>query len=431
MMHKLRKESGQRQTVLARKINVHPDKLRRFERGEQIPQAQEMSKFCEILGLADGAAKTLMQLYLASQMGPREINVKAEQGWNPTTVFADLYPILYAAETPISGAFIRQSERTATYADAIANLHGKRVLDLGCGYGLTTLALTAFSPKEIVMVDNSPGMIELMHQVLRSRVSIDLWLRSKGADEVLGEFYDRTLAHLKLMRTSFQEGLFTTSGGILTPINQDSLSLTTDNIGAVDVIVGNNVLHWPVNQLRGQQQTDDIKSALHGALRPLASLLPLGGFAVFMEPSDFVMDDANTNRDTYIVEHSFISHPVFRAFHQVLNDRIEERYDEIKRAMPKRHPLFSTKQLPQLLEGSQFKLVPDGVRHVEWTFTCDPVAACFVRMPLLLGQVNLPFQEKIDLGRNVQRTLARTLTDVEVQTPLREQWFFIILQRVA
>jgi transcriptional regulator with XRE-family HTH domain len=123
---------------------------------------------------------------------PRE----PSQGKSPQRVFTDLYPLIHAAETPVSGSYARAAQVSATLAEAYAGIAGKTVLDLGCGYGNTTLMLAAYGPQEIVAVDNSPHMIDMLKRVLLSKVSIRLWLRSIQAPDLLGELYAPTLAHL-------------------------------------------------------------------------------------------------------------------------------------------------------------------------------------------------------------------------------------------
>ena len=130
------------------------------------------------------------------------------QGERPDVVFDDLYPILYAAETPVGGAYVRMSDYAASFADAYGGIKDKVVLDIGCGYGTTTMAIAAFNPKKIVAVDSSPQMIELLKQLLLSDDDIESWLYEKGAKDILGKFLECTVRHFEWMRAAFRDGLF-------------------------------------------------------------------------------------------------------------------------------------------------------------------------------------------------------------------------------
>ena len=77
-----------------------------------------------------------------------------------------------------------------------------------------------------------------------------------------------------------------------------------EEIGLVNIVIGNNYFHWPVKQRLAQLRAEkvDMESdrllaqACRDALYPLASLMPHDGFAVLMEPKDFVTieKDAHT-----------------------------------------------------------------------------------------------------------------------------------------
>ena len=116
------------------------------------------------------------------------------QGQDPKgNVFSDLYPLLYAAETPISGAYAASSMVGATIADALVHggLRDCRVLDVGCGYGTTTAALANFAPGNIVAIDNSGGMIQFFRDIINP--DVDLWLKygTREAEDVLATYWSR------------------------------------------------------------------------------------------------------------------------------------------------------------------------------------------------------------------------------------------------
>src|SRR5215211_2447407 len=61
-MRQLRQAYGRRQGNVARGMHVHPDKLRRFEKGEQMPTHHELQKFGVVLELPNTEANELFQL---------------------------------------------------------------------------------------------------------------------------------------------------------------------------------------------------------------------------------------------------------------------------------------------------------------------------------------------------------------------------------
>jgi hypothetical protein len=68
--------------------------------------------------------------------------------------------------------------------------------------------------------------------------------------------------------------------------------------------------------------------------------------------------------------------------------------------------------------------------HVDVTHAGDPLAFCTANFPLLLGNIPLELDKKLTIGRRVQRELAATLTDGIANIPIREQQFFLILERL-
>ncbi len=443
-MRELRRTRGRTQEALAKGIHIKADKLSRFEQGKQLPTTHELRDFANTLRLGPELWRDLKRLWDQAQVP--DVVRRLAQGQYPERVFADLYPCVYAADAALTHAYVNMAETTATFADAYAGLRHKRVLDVGCGYGLTTVALAAFGPREIVAVDNSQAMLDLLHQVLRSGDSLDVWLRSKGADAVLDQFYAPTLTHLQWMRTTFQGGLFRRppQQGVLRVVHHDGLTAEQADIGLVDVVVANNYLHWPVNQRINQLQGahPDLTSeqllaqATRDALRPLATLLPPKGLAVITETKDFVTIDqcpdlgpAHTCRDLEIdLERSYPGeHPRYLTFHAMVNRILKDEYG-VERDLTQSTKLFQTSTLPAIVQSGGFAL--RRIHLVERTLACDPFDNFFVRLPMLLGTIDIPLQEKIALTKRVRRELGKTPFHEILQNPLRSSWFFLVLERM-
>jgi hypothetical protein len=201
-------------------------------------------------------------------------------------------------------------------------------------------------------------MVELLDKVLRSNEAIEVFLKSKGADYALAEFYEPTLAHLQWMRASFQGSLFSRPprNGMLEVFVQDGLKLDKDKIGLVHAAVANNYLHWPVNQRITQlrhdyphlEHDDFLPQAVRDALRPIASLLPPKGIAVILEPKDFVSFDTCSELDADLERHCHTEHPAFITFHETVRRFLKEEYGH-EYHIPQSTKLFSTSTLPALV----------------------------------------------------------------------------------
>lgn len=359
------------------------------------------------------------------------------QGINPDTVFADLYPVLYAASIPIDGGYARMSDICAALADVYGGIAGRSVLDIGCGFGTTSVSIAAYAPGRIIAVDNSRPMIEFLDFVLLADRPIGAWLEERGAFTLLEEYFAPTLQHLEDMRRTFQHGVFQRRGGKLTSWIADGLRVAEffEILGRVDFVIGNNYLHWPVNQRIAalKKEKPDLTAdsafveACRDALRSLANLLPVGGIAVLMEPNDFVTLDEQPEQEADLDRNCLAGHSIFIRFHEAFNTILKQEYG-IDRAVPKRTSLFRLGELPVLASVGGFQL--RRVHHVEWTYP-RVLDSIFVRLPLVLGGLKLPFEEKLKLGKRVRAEFAASLRPEELRAPIRSQWFFFVLARVS
>lgn len=361
---------------------------------------------------------------------------KEIQGQDPKgNVYADLNPILYSAETPVSGAYVLSSWACALYADALAGgLRGKDVLDLGCGYGTTTSVLANFAPRKIVAVDSAPAMTGLMQKIMLGDLNaLENWLEGKDAREVLGDLFEQTVEHYHRRRQEFDEGIFNRHGGKLLIETMSSLKLSPE-IGQFDVAVGNNFLHWPVNQRKAElkklfpDEKDSVLTldATVDALIPIASALKSGGVAVLMEPKDFMAIDTDQEWEKDLDSHTFVSQSVFRKFHGTFNKLLKERHG-IDRAIPTTSGLFLASRLPALCLRAGLRL--KRIAHFEMAWDCEPISSLYVRLPLVLGGVNIPFKDKISLGKATMEEMRRTVTKEEMSQLMRVQYFYLLLKK--
>lgn len=363
---------------------------------------------------------------------------KEIQGQDPkNNIYADLNPVLYSSETPVSGAYVLSSWACAIYADALAGgLRGKDVLDVGCGYGTTTSVLMNFAPSKIVAVDNASAMTKLMADIMSGDLNqLEKWLEEKKAREVLGDLFDQTVAHYHRRRQEFDEGIFKRNGGELVLKTMPSSSLSPESTGIFDVVVGNNFLHWPVNQKKAELKKKYPEHpepylthrAIIAALEPIANVMKTGAVAILMEPKDFMTDDSHPAWEKDLDSNTFVCKPVFRKFHGIFNRLLKERHG-IDRAIPTTTGLFLTSQLSDLVAMSGLKL--KRIAHFELVWDCEPISSLYVRLPLVLGGVNINFEDKIALGRDTMDEMRRTVTKEEISQLMRVQYFYICAEKI-
>jgi len=199
----------------------------------------------------------------------------SEQGYDPdATIFTDLYPLLYASESPISGSYSKTSELTTAYADAWSGgLRGKSVLDVGCAYGTTTLALTRYAPANIVCIDPSKQMIELLRMLLRTDKNIASYLEVAGAHKVMSP------QHLKALQKDLEARRQEVAGGPykgnVYPAAKDIHRYAAEGAIQSDVAVLNNVFHWPVKQ--NMSEGESLDTAVNTTLKAIHRVLCVGG----------------------------------------------------------------------------------------------------------------------------------------------------------
>ena len=362
-------------------------------------------------------------------------SVGGKQGENAGKVFSELYPLLYASMSPISRCYEVIAEKIAAFADAHLGVGGKTVLDIGCGFGTVALAAAAYAPKKIYAVDSSEGMIGLLVETLLGNRNLSDWMAGKeGAREVLGEFYEPTLRHLLAVRNAFHGGIFLRRGGELKALQADGLRVDSLGLDPIDIIVGGNYLHWPVNQSLAELKRKSpeippevlLKTACAMALRPLANVMKPGGIMVLMEGEDFITFDDSPEEEQDFRGNVAVEHPVFQRFHSIFVEIMEKRFG-IKKDLPKRSSLFPRSMLAGLFAENGFEL--KRFHHME-DVRENYLASIFAGFPMLMGSVDIPFEEKLKLGQEVRLKLLASATPEELAVPYRSQLFFQVLLRV-
>jgi SAM-dependent methyltransferase len=353
--------------------------------------------------------------------------LKAEDVQGKGNVFGSAFPILYASEGPVEDGYARNSATCAVYADAhlARGLRGSRVLDLGCGYGTTTAALARFEPSHITAIDPSAEMIGLMRVVMEGTEDLDTWLRAQGADGLLKELYGPTLKYLQDRRTAFQKGTFIRHGGELKIERKGVFDLEHGDYPPFDVAVGNNMLHWPVNQMKEKEKINT-REALLFVLGRIRRILRPYGTAVFMEPKDFMTFDGESERETDCTAHSMTTHPVFIAAHTRFGELLKKEFG-IDWVVPKSTGLFPVTEFLGWCHAAGFEI--QRFTHVEFMNQAEPLLWCACRFLIWLGKLTVSFEDKLRLARQVYEELDRELAAEDRKVPMFSQSFYVVLQK--
>lgn len=338
-------------------------------------------------------------------------------------LFENLFPILYSVEGSISGTYLRQSRISALLAELMTGgLAGKDVLDLGCGYGTTTLALSGFEPGSITAIDNSRAMTEMMHLLFLEDGGIEEWLNSKGARSILGRRFDRTLKFLTLFRNGFRLTNFWKERKDRLEIL--CLSLFGDEeieIGPFDAAIANNMLHWPITQLKGKLES--VQECTVAVLKKVRKVLKSGQTFVFMEPKQLVRLEESREKGRFQL--TATTHPVFTKLNQKLNQLLKEKYG-IDREMPQNVDLFRTEEMADIARQSGFEVT--AIKVIDEPTLVEPLEIFSVILPINLGTVDLPISEKVSL---IAETAGRLeIPEDQRLMPLRDTSVYFVLRAV-
>lgn len=341
-------------------------------------------------------------------------------------MFAAHAALIYAAEKPVSGTYIDQSRVLAASIDAAMGgkgLYGSRVLDIGCGFGTTTMeGLCRYATASITSIDSSAAMVELLRIVLLGEESIESHLDRYDAKTKLRSFYPGLLTSLHEMRRGFRGNLFQRMGGTLHPAQGSCLELAKQGLEPFDAIAANNMLHWP---LKAEMEKKPYEEAFRSVFSQLSAVLATDGVVGAVEPKDFMDDDRYPDRNADLEAHETMSHPVRRAYEARLNELLRTRHG-IERGMPRTTKLFQTSRLPVLLAECGLKL--ESMRVFESVRQGDPFDSFAVRAPMSTGTIDLPIETKLDLGIEAAR-LARQDLEGQEYGPVYDHYFVWIMRK--
>ena len=343
--------------------------------------------------------------------------------------FGNIAATLYMLLEAVRGVYRRQSDLCAT---ACGPLWGKRVIDMGCGFGTTTVAIAQHNPKEVLAVDNSDLLTDIFQTLLMKKCderNLDNLLTSLHTEKTVGGGgTKRLLQLLRKMCDEFANSTFRQKGGAVNLIRGSCIELS---IGGFDAIVGNNFVHWPINKLRKQLEDRgmDSESAHHDAiisvLRSLGAMLEPGGRIALLEPKNFVVIDNDHKLDAMITKRSSVlTHPVYMEMDRLANELLARDYSII-REPAKPVPLFKTSEVHRLFTKAGFHSIQIHINEsYEGTLSVQEVIeTVFASIPMHLAGVNLPMKEKIKIAKRLRHIAKQTISSIDFNQPMQEVAF--------
>lgn len=340
--------------------------------------------------------------------------------------------VLYMLLEAVRGAYRRQSDLCAA---CCGPLWGKRVIDMGCGFGTTTVAIAQHNPSEILAIDNSHVLANIFQKLLMES-NLGALITLLHAEEVSGRNSAKRLAWLlRGMRDEFKNSAFQQRGGAVNLIRGSCLELSASGF---DAMVGNNFVHWPINGLRKQlgEKGMDVENAHHEAvvnvLRSLGAMLKPGGKIGLLEPKNFVVIDTDPELDQMIAERSSVlTHPVYVRMDTLTNELLARDYSII-REPARSAPLFKTSEVPGLFAEAGFGSVQIYLRETAGDARSpqEMVEAVFASTPMHLAGVDLPMEEKIRIAKRLRRMARKILPANAFDQPMREVSFVFTATKV-
>lgn len=348
--------------------------------------------------------------------------------------FAEAATVLYMYLETLAGTYRQCADRTV---DLAGSLFGKRVADVGCGFGTTTLSIAAGMPAEIIAVDKSETQTELFKSIFHGGGALLDVLNRMDTTAVIGEEgHQALLAHLTNMWTEYWASRYGARSPFPHVITADCLTLTADMFsGELDVLIGTHLAHWPINQRRSELIAQGVdaevayQQATRETLSALARPLKKGGTLALFEPMNFVgMKDKPELQQELTARTAALCHHVFRAMDEMINT-ILLREHSITRTLPTSANLFELTEMRRVFAECGLEL-HEPVDPRESRYHCktrlDMVETAFATLPMHIASVDLPFEEKLNIARRVRDRALRELPHEAFQKPMQSYGFVFV-----
>ncbi|MDP3784898.1 MAG: methyltransferase domain-containing protein [bacterium] len=355
---------------------------------------------------------------------------------NPAMFKEKMYPFYYAVYAAMTRGYHHPALAAATLADFMLwGLRGRRVLELGCGYGISTQAIANFAPREILAIDQSPEMIRLLRHIFLGD-ELETPLESDFMRRAMGRYYQTLLDHVVWQKSVFANGIFCRNHRLLHTKVSSGLSLSPDDegVGIFDAVILNHSFHWLVGDLLTATEPNrylisavSVAWVVKKALERLSLLLKSGGVLVFATMEGFVEDDINWGRDKDWRENGVRSHPVLSRFETRLRELLMERCgldEKDEKPRPKLFPLSTMRNTSRM---AGFSL--EHVSCQEGIEEGDALEAAFTGDLMLLGSYEIPWEEQLRLIQQVYDELEPVISKEERRQPVRPQSVIFCLKK--
>lgn len=312
-----------------------------------------------------------------------------------------------AAEATGVQSYRSQSKNLAMVARILylGDFQEADLLDVACGFGITALAAASHNPRSITSIDPSESLTSIARMIFQEDQDIAIWLESRGARQLLGSAFQRTVEYLMSLRNGFREYFFCHQKKPLTILQTGLMEFQPEN--KYDVVILNNALHWVVTQIRKQKEDPDapetVRAALVEALRKVRSFLNVGGVFAFLSPKVFVRL-SDLEREDYLAAHWSANHPIM----QMLNSRAREIFknekgisSETSGAPP---VIYHQSEMAQVAKESGFRLV-SFLQFEESLLVPDALDYFKLLIPINLGDIEALMVEKVRVVNEAARQI--------------------------
>ncbi len=299
------------------------------------------------------------------------------------------------AEATRVQSYRSQSRNLTMVARMLHDFQTADVLDVACGFGVTTLAVAAHNPRSITSIDPSETLTSLAKLIMQNDDDITAWYEQHDGHRLLGESFHQTVDYIAALRNGFKECLFHEQGK--QPSILQAGLMEFDLAAQYDVVTLNNGLHWVVSQLRQQEvdptASETMRAVLVKALRKIRILMKKGGVFVFQSPKIFV-EFVEPELEVHFTKHLAQAHPVLN----ILNAKVREIFETeqgIQRTVGTSPPfIYRLREMSEVAQESGFRLAE--TIHMEETLLSDDVLGYFkLLIPINLGDIDVPMAEKV------------------------------------
>lgn len=344
-------------------------------------------------------------------------------------LFDDIAIPYTAAEATEAPQYLSQSRALAAAARAARDITGADVLDVACGFGITTHVLAGYNPQSIAAFDASRVMVELAHLVTKSDEPVKDWLVARGGEALLGDSLVEVGRYIAALRAGFRQFHFAQAKRPLELAHSGLMEFSPGR--QYDIVVSNNALHWPVSQLRQSLPHPDdsvaVQTAVSTVLAKVRSLVRPGGVFAFLTHKVFVRL-ADSTLDSFLMARWMGTHPVLAMLNESVRSLLAKEFGHAEGERGAPPILFDEATIGSIAEASGFHLL--RTTHVQETLVPRTSALEYFRklIPINLGDVNLAMPEKIEVVNRATALVRARANQLPMNQFIPDQHHIFVLQ---